>query len=133
MEFNFIKALGNFFISLGNFQCSELILLENVESSPSEVFLIKGVLKICNKFTGEHPCRSAISIKLQGNFIVNLLHIFGSPFPKNTAGWLLLGCSLEIYNSSFHKNPAMVGFFFLQCVARKRELPRHLYFQVTSL
>ena len=29
-----------------------------------EVFLGKGVLKICSKFTGEHPCRSAISIKL---------------------------------------------------------------------
>ena len=26
--------------------------------------LRKGVLKICNKFTGEHPCRSVISIKL---------------------------------------------------------------------
>ena len=24
----------------------------------------EGVLKICSKFTGEHPCRSAISIKL---------------------------------------------------------------------
>ena len=30
-------------------------------SSHSEVFLRKGVLKICSKFTGEHPCRSAIS------------------------------------------------------------------------
>ena len=27
-------------------------------SSASEVFLEKGVLKICSKFTGEHPCRS---------------------------------------------------------------------------
>ena len=25
-------------------------------SSPPEVFLGKGVLKICSKFTGEHPC-----------------------------------------------------------------------------
>ena len=25
-------------------------------SSPPEVFLGKTVLKICNKFTGEHPC-----------------------------------------------------------------------------
>ena len=31
------------------------------------MFLGNGVLKICNKFTGEHPCRSAISIKLQSN------------------------------------------------------------------
>ena len=69
-------------------------------SSHSEVFLGKGVLKICSKFTGEHPCRSAISIKLLCNFIeisfhhgcsaVNLLHIFRTPFLKNTSGGLLL-------------------------------------------
>ena len=40
-------------------------------SSHPEVFLWKGVLKICSKFTGEHPCRSAISIKLQSNFCLN--------------------------------------------------------------
>ena len=33
-------------------------------SSPPEVISGKGVLKICGKFTGEHPCRSVISIKL---------------------------------------------------------------------
>ena len=33
-------------------------------SSHPEVFLEKGVPKICSKFTGEHPCRSVISIKL---------------------------------------------------------------------
>ena len=71
-----------------------------IRSSPSEVFLGKRVLKICTKFTGEHPCRSVISIKLQNNFIeitlrhecspVYLLHIFRTPFPKNTSGGLLL-------------------------------------------
>ena len=30
-------------------------------SSSPEVFLRKGVLKICSKFTGEYPCQSAIS------------------------------------------------------------------------
>ena len=65
-----------------------------------EVFLRKGVLKTCSKFTGEHPCRSAISIKLLCNFIeitlqhgcspVNLLHIFITPFVKNTSGRMLL-------------------------------------------
>ena len=55
------------------------------------MFLGKGALKICNKFTGEHPCPSAISIKLLCKFIkitlrqerstVNLLHIFRTPFP----------------------------------------------------
>ena len=64
-------------------------------SSPPEVFLQKGVLKICSKFTGEHPCQSAISTKLLCNFIkialwhgcspANLLHLFCRiPFPKNT-------------------------------------------------
>ena len=69
-------------------------------SSHPEVFLGKGVLKICDKFTGEHPCRSAISIKLLCNFIqttlrhgcspANLLDIFRTPFPRNSSGWLLL-------------------------------------------
>ena len=44
-------------------------------------------------------CRNVISIKLRSNFIeitlhgcspVNLLHIFRTPFTKNTSGWLLL-------------------------------------------
>ena len=69
-------------------------------SSHPEVFLGKGALKICSKFTGEHPCRSVNAIKLLCNFIemtlrhgcfpVNLLHIFRTPFPKNTSGGLLL-------------------------------------------
>ena len=55
-------------------------------SSRPEVFWGKGVLKICSKLTGEGPCQSVISIKLQRNFMeitlrhgcspVNLLHIF---------------------------------------------------------
>ena len=49
-------------------------------SSHPEAFLGKGVLKICSKFTGEHPCRSAISIKL---------------LCKNTSGRLLLSVSYE--------------------------------------
>ena len=63
-------------------------------------FLGKGVLKICSKFTGEHPRRSVISMKLLCNFIeitlrrgyspVNVLHIFKTPFYKNTSGGLLL-------------------------------------------
>ena len=60
-------------------------------SSHSEVFLGKGVLKICNKFTGEHPCQS-----------VTLLHIFRTPFYKNTSEWLLLMNWLIL--ESFSKN-----------------------------
>ena len=68
--------------------------------SPPEVFIEKGVLKICSKFSGEHPCRGAISIKLLCNFIeialrhgcspANLLHIFRTHFPDNTSGGLFL-------------------------------------------
>ena len=64
-------------------------------SSRPEVSLRKVVLKICSKFTGEHPCRSAIcnfiEIALRhGCSPVNLLHVFEAPFRKNTAGGLLL-------------------------------------------
>ena len=80
-------------------------VIGRVRSSHREVFLGKGVLKICSKFTGEHPCRSVISIKLLCNFIeitlrhgcspVNLLHIFRTPFSKNTSGRLLLKSNLQ--------------------------------------
>ena len=66
----------------------------------------EGGLKICSKFIGEHPCGSAISINLQGNFIeitfrygcspINLLHIFRTPFPKNTFGGLHLQVELVL-------------------------------------
>ena len=66
--------------------------------SGTEVSLRKRVLEICSKFTGEHPCRSVISIKLQRNFFeialrhgcspVNLLLIFKTCFLKNTSGRL---------------------------------------------
>ena len=52
------------------------------------MFLGKDVLKICSKFIGEHPCRSVISIKLQQLISINLLHIFRTPFPRNTSEWL---------------------------------------------
>ena len=38
--------------------------IQYLRSSHQEVFLGKGVLNICSKFIGEHPCRSMISIKL---------------------------------------------------------------------
>ena len=77
-------------------------------SSPTELFLVKGVLKSDSKFTGEYPCRSLISIKLLCNFIenalrhgcspVSFLHIFRAPFHKNTSGGLHLYTNYE----SFH-------------------------------
>ena len=88
-------------ITLGNLleHCPKIKESKLQSSTREVVFLGKGVLKICCKFTGEHPCRSAISIKFQSNFIeialwhgcsfVNLLHIFRTPFHKKTYGELL--------------------------------------------
>ena len=63
-------------------------------------WLWKDVQQLYSKFTGKHSCRSVISKKLLCNFIkitlrygcspVNLLHIFRTPFYKNTYGELLL-------------------------------------------
>ena len=75
-------------------------LVKSSRGSHPEGFLRKGVLKIYSKFTGEHPCRSAISIMLLCNSTeiafrhgcspVNFQHIFRTPFPRNTSEWLLL-------------------------------------------
>ena len=63
----------------------------NGSSATPETFLGKVVLKICSKFTGEHPDRSVISIKLQRNFVditlrhgCSLLNIFRKPFLGKT-------------------------------------------------
>ena len=40
-----------------------------IRGSRPEVFLGKGVLKITIKFTGEHSCRSVISVSVHSNFI----------------------------------------------------------------
>ena len=84
---------------INNF-ADDFSLMTSVRSSRSEMFLVKGVLKICSKFTGGHPCQNVISIKMQSSFIeitlqhgcspVNLLHIFRRPFTKNTSEQLLL-------------------------------------------
>ena len=78
-----------------------------LHKQPSIGVLKEGVLKICSKFTGEHPCRRFFSIKLLCNFIeitlrhrcslVDLLHIFRIPFYKNTYGGLFL--LLSFYKS----------------------------------
>ena len=49
------------------------------------MFLEKGVLKICSKFTGEYGCSP-----------VNLLHIFRTPFTNNSSGWLVLSHSFAV-------------------------------------
>ena len=71
-------------------------------SSRPEVFLRNGVLKICSKFTGEHPYRSVIFKFIEitlwhGCSPVNLLYVFRTPFPKNISGRLLLNIDNIIY------------------------------------
>ena len=100
------------------------------KSSRPEVFLVKGVLKICSKFTGEHPYRSAISIKLLCNFIditlrrgcspVNLLHIFRTPFPKKTSTWLLLNVSMAIPTNDRVRNNLEASFIALSRPSLKK-------------
>ena len=79
------------------FHCS-ILLAKSITSRP-EVFLRKGVLKICSKFTGDQPCRSVICNFLEitlrrGCSPVDLLHIFRTPFLKNSSGRL----PLKVYN-----------------------------------
>ena len=72
------------------------------------------------------PIRSAISIKLLCNFTeialwhgcspVNLLHVFRTPFPKNTSEWLLLQWVLRKLHSCKE-----VTYFLLQ----KEEVPHY--------
>ena len=68
------KTLG-FLVHISQYFYNPKSYSKTWRSSPPEVFLGKGVLKICSKFTGEHPCRSVISIKLHSS----LLHIFRTP------------------------------------------------------
>ena len=78
----------------------KMLKISAFRSSPPEVFLAKDVLEISSKFTGEHSCGRVILIKLLCNFteialwhrccLANLLHIFRTPFCKNTYGGLLL-------------------------------------------
>ena len=125
---DFIGATNLHFM---HYSCVVIILFNTVyldkpafctyRSSHSEVFLGKGVLKICSKFTGEYPCRSAISIKLLCNFVetavrhecspVNLLHISRTLFPRNTSGWLLLiFCNISNFHKEAFKKYVRSGF-----------------------
>ena len=69
--FNYRQRVKSNFLNLElflNFEQSDIKWV-GLRSSRPEAFLVKGVLKISNKFTGKHPCRSVISIKLVGNFV----------------------------------------------------------------
>ena len=55
-------------------------------SSSLQVFLVKGVLNICSKFTGDHSYQSIISIKItlpHGYSPANLLHFLYESWSRN--------------------------------------------------
>ena len=119
-------------------------LLQIFRSSPPEVFLGKGVLKICTKFTGEHLCRSVISTKLHSSFIkialrrrcspVNLMHIFRTPFLKNTFEGLLLNILLTIRNMHVFVNICLLELLIVfQFIISKNDLVHfYMIFVVSS-
>ena len=97
----FLKKLEYHFLVQSTLNESALFpcktALSKVRISHPGLFLGKGILKISRKFTGEHSCREVIliwnatEIALRHRwFPVNLLHIFRTPFPKNTSGSLVL-------------------------------------------
>ena len=67
------------------------------QKQPSTGVLRESCSEKCSKFTGEHLCRSVILIKMEfleiefryGCSPVNLLHIFRTPFSKNSSEELL--------------------------------------------
>ena len=82
-------------------QLVSCLVMKNIyRSSYPEVFLRKGVLKICSKFTGEHPYRSAISIKLQSNFV------YSDSRSTSSKGSSLHVISIRIVSSCLHELPA---------------------------
>ena len=84
------------------------LILLNRSSSP-EVFWRIGAIKQCSWFTGKHPRRSLISIKLlcsyieialrHGYSLVNLLFFLRTRFVKNSSGAasVLILCSSSIW------------------------------------
>ena len=65
---------------------TQRVSIRNRSSHPG-VFLKKGVLKICSKAMQSNFIEIALR---HGCSPVNLLHIFRTPVPRNTSGWLLL-------------------------------------------
>ena len=89
-------------MGIGLINFSQLFYSLIVRSSRPEVFLGKGVQKICSKFTIEHPWQSAISIKLQSNFIgITLRHGFS---PVNL---------LQISKTTIFRRTPVDGWFWI--------------------
>ena len=63
------------------------LLLQMFRSSHSEVFLLKGIPKICSKLTGEHPCRRDLKL---------VSSKFGAYF-QSTFSWEHLWMAASVY------------------------------------
>ena len=80
-------------VSCGTIQSKWCFRIMEITFTPGnfpDVFLGKGVLKICSRFTGEHPCRSVISIKLLWNKVAKQLYW------NHTAAWVF-SCKFAAY------------------------------------
>ena len=113
----------------------------NLQKQPSRGVLKKGILKKCSKFAVEHPCQSVISVKLLCNFIeialqhrcspVNLLHIFRTPFSKNTSEQLLLNLKTRVVRKRGTWNKWNMVSILVQC-SSKCTLCVTIFFQARS-
>ena len=119
MEMKLLFLLSDY---KGACQClNPKLKIEKHRSSRSEVFLGNSVLKTCSKCTREHPCRSAISIKLLCSFIEIALRHGCSPV--NFPAWVF-SCKFAAYfqntlGGCFWKQinvPANCAKHIFQCV-----------------
>ena len=61
--FFWLRAISCFIFGYNYIVFKESLLFKQLQKQPSRGVLKKRCSKIYSKFTGEHPCRSAISIK----------------------------------------------------------------------
>ena len=106
-----------------------------------EVFLLKGILKICSKFTGKKPMskydfnkvaklQTAITF-WHGRSPVNLLHILRISLPKNTYGGQLSIFSKSC-NSRIIQSYEEIYKFILSSIDRVQSGLRCPYFTYTA-
>ena len=112
------------FSSLGIISSIEDNYFFTLQKQPTRGVLKKRCSEIYSKFTGEHSCRSVISIKLLCNFIeislrhecspANMLHIFRTTFLRNTSGWLLLTLIFFFFQVSLYNYKGKLSFFIVK-------------------